>query len=242
MAHTLPDYSTKYKMTNIFGQIDTGELAARLGSINRFDRRGNTIWYDDFEGSCLTWSTSGSGTGWSVTLNTANAWTKTQSVKMLPGTTINKQAYMTKYLPAPATSIFGVEFHLAFSSDIDYILMECKFYDGVTLAQARLKLDIKNDKIQYWDSGGNYVDLLDPANFYALTGMFHSFKMVLNYTSKEFVRLMYDYQTLDMSNIALKTEAQATEPVVQIEVYVYRTSGTTTAAYVDSVILTQNEE
>ena len=46
MVHTLPDYSTKYRMTNVFGNIDHSELAARLGSPSTFDRRGNIIFMD----------------------------------------------------------------------------------------------------------------------------------------------------------------------------------------------------
>ncbi|GAH58675.1 unnamed protein product, partial [marine sediment metagenome] len=53
MVHTLPDYSTKYKMTNLFGNLDNSELAARIKPLSMLDRAGHLIWYDDFEADTL---------------------------------------------------------------------------------------------------------------------------------------------------------------------------------------------
>jgi len=48
-----PDYGQAGPTSLIATVPDLGELAARLGSNNTWDRRGFILWYDDFEASVL---------------------------------------------------------------------------------------------------------------------------------------------------------------------------------------------
>ena len=70
MVHTLPDYTTKYKTAIVFGNLDHAELAARLGSIDIYDRRGAVIDLDNFEAPYMRWIGETLGGGGNVTLTT----------------------------------------------------------------------------------------------------------------------------------------------------------------------------
>ncbi len=48
MVHTLPDYTSKWKMLKLSANVDNAELAARINGINTFDRRGNVLYIEDF--------------------------------------------------------------------------------------------------------------------------------------------------------------------------------------------------
>ena len=241
MAHTLPDYSTKYKMANIFGQIDTGELAARLGSINTFDRRGNTLWYDDFEGNTLLWLKGGSGTGHEEVLSTELPCRGSQSCKLQPGNLATNTAFITKYLPLPVTSTFGLEFRVTYRPSIDRVAIYTRFYDGTTLVEPEIELDYTNDKIEYKDENGAMQDLQTNCKFNQTYNLYNMYKLVLNYTDKKYMRFSFNNTTTDISSYSFQSEASATKPSLQILIIAYAETGSADAIFVDDVILTQNE-
>ena len=67
MAHGHPDYGGAAPLATVYTLQDLAELAARLGSIDVFDRRGNVLLLDDFESGIKKWLFGGTGSysaGW----------------------------------------------------------------------------------------------------------------------------------------------------------------------------------
>ncbi|MFH1593720.1 MAG: hypothetical protein ABID09_03365, partial [Candidatus Omnitrophota bacterium] len=85
MAHTNPDYTSKGKLNTITASTDNAELAVRLGSVVTFDRRGNVIFIDDFEGATLFWTTGGAGVGNVEALTAAWGKSGSQSCELTAG-------------------------------------------------------------------------------------------------------------------------------------------------------------
>ena len=69
MAHTLPPWTSKYKLTEVFSGIDVNELAVRLGSPVNLDRRGNIVFIDDVEHALRKWEVSTTGDRGSCNVN-----------------------------------------------------------------------------------------------------------------------------------------------------------------------------
>ena len=82
MVHTLPPWTSKYRLVKIFANVDVAELVVRLGSPVSFDRRGNVVLIDDFAASVIKWSYPGYGTGNGHELSTAWAKSGSQSLKL----------------------------------------------------------------------------------------------------------------------------------------------------------------
>ena len=109
MVHTLPDYTTKYKTVRVFANLDHAELAARINNINTYDRRGNIMWWDDFEGSILLWDIGGSGTGRNAELSTAEPLVGSQCCKLTTGDAINNEGGIFRFFQLPTTTTLGAE-------------------------------------------------------------------------------------------------------------------------------------
>lgn len=242
MVHTLPDYTTKYKMTTIFGQIDTGELAARLGSPVTFDRRGHILFYDDFEDLLGKWNTGTHGDGASVAISTAAAATKSSSVKLTTGSTGQFMARMFIYRALPVLGKLGFEVSFTFDDDMDNIVLHATIRSGVSIFSPRIELDHTNNKIEYYDSGGIYQDLITSVSWQHETYNWAALKFVVDYTNEKYTRLIFRDTQTPMSSYAMRrTELGGNEQRVDFGITATGTTGNNAVLYVDNVIITQNE-
>ncbi|KKK91844.1 hypothetical protein LCGC14_2708890, partial [marine sediment metagenome] len=85
--------------------INIAELAARLGGIVSFYRRGDVLWLDDFEGTIGKWAVS--GTGASASLSTDDARNGAKSGKLTLGA--GKEIFINRVMGYPVISNMGFE-------------------------------------------------------------------------------------------------------------------------------------
>ncbi len=241
MVHTLPPWTSKWRMATIFGQIDQGELAARLKSINTFDRRGDTVFMEDFEAPTLTWTTVAIGTGASVALSAASYKSGSQSLKLTPGSTTTWHASATKLLALPVQSRLGFECSFSADDNTSYFSLGSSMYDGTTRYIQGILYDHANDHIDYYNSGGTYTEIASGIKFKTSIVMFMPLKVVIDYATGEYVRLMFGDTEYNLSGIPLWSGASANNPYCGMEVRHVGTAGNNPISYVDNVIITQNE-
>ncbi len=113
MTHTLPDYTTKYKMTNIFSNIDTAELAVRLGSGVIYDRRGNVVDYDDFEHGSLKWDNDFTAHAGTVAVSTDTARSGGKSLKIVTANAVADRMNIYRYVTPTFNTNIGMELSFA---------------------------------------------------------------------------------------------------------------------------------
>jgi len=241
MVHTLPDYTTKYKMATIFGQIDTGELAARLGSINLFDRRGHTVLMDDFEAGILRWDSDGAGANHTETINAGAAKSGTQSLKLTAGEGAGGQSWIYKYLGVPVSGKLGAEFSFTVDADTKDITIDFRWLDESKFYRALIKYITATDKFTYENSLGATVDLLTSITLRESTKTFHTLKVVIDTDSLEYVRFIIDNQTKDMSGLGLYPDDDLTAASIYLGINHTSAHADVKSIYVDNIIITQNE-
>jgi len=241
MAHTLPDYSTKYKMATIFGQIDTGELAARLGSPDTFDRRGNVVFMDDFEATVLHWGVFLVGAGSSVVLSTADVYRNSQSCKLHTDINLNDLAEIRRSFALPVNSKIGMEFSV--SGDFTNTNLEFwhSIYTGARLYVAKIRYHYTTKTLSYADSGDIFQPLSTTQGIGDASFFYSTFKLVIDYDTHKYVRLIVDKDTYDLSTYDLQWAANATTPRMHTIIQLKNTAAAARTAYIDDVILTQNE-
>ena len=157
MVHTLPDYTSKWKMDKIFANIDDAELAARLGSQNTYDRRGNTIWMDDFEAPSLKWAKVLSGAGAAITINAEHPYRGSQHLKLVGGSTVNRRAQALKYFSYLHVSNVGAEVAFTADANVLYFILELMSFDGTYYTEVQIWVDPINDELSYLAAGGATV-------------------------------------------------------------------------------------
>jgi len=241
MVHTLPDYTTKYKLTTIFGQIDTGELAARLGSIVTFDRRGYIVWMDDFEDTDVHWFVAGSGTGYAMARSADRARNGAYSMKVTCGSDASLQGCMRRYLMLPVSSNMGFELSFSMDSYIKNFVITIRWFDGTYNNYSYVKIDIENGKIQVRTSAGVYVDIVTGITFVANAGIFYTMKVVYNFVTRQYIRLIFGNTSYDLSSYYIDRTTNTTYPRLDLFIDAYGTSGQNAELFVDDVIVTQNE-
>jgi hypothetical protein len=237
----MPDFTTSYRMATIFGQIDTGELAARLGSLTTLDRRGNIIWMDDFEGGDTTkWATS-IDAGGSAAISNTRAWMGTQSMKTVTNAAAGDDVTLAKAFALPTHHTMGVELMYCMPLGKPIIRIRLLGYDGTNYFVGQVEYDHNTQKLYYNDSDGLPVELTRTDSNVTILEPWFLMKLVVDWDAKKYMRFIFCGSTYDLSAHAMQSIADATKK--HIEVYIYNEAGTNAAAtvYFDNFIFTQNE-
>ena len=241
MVHTLPPWSTKYKMIKVFAGLDLSELAVRLGSSVVFDRRGNVVFLEDFEGGTLFWAVSGAGTGHSEALSTTWGKTGSKSCALTAGEGAMGQARIYREFYIPIVGKIGIESSFTVDADTDYIQLEFYHYNGSGYKAGAIRYDVANTKIQYDSSAHSWTDLITSYELNTTTKQFNTWKMVLDLENAEYERILINDREVDMDGLGLyDTETGGTE---HLRVSIRHDSADAAAKtiYIDNVILTINE-
>lgn len=241
MVHTLPDYTSKWKTKTISAIVDNAELAARLGSINTYDRRGNTIWMDDFEGATLKWDKTLSGAGAAATINAEHPYRGSQHLKLVGGSTANWRAQVIKYFSYLHVSNIGAEVAFTADANVLYFILELLTFDGTYYTEVQIWVDPINDELSYLNSAGITTVFDDTIDFLESTRDYHILKVVMDPINNRYVRGFFDDTEYDMSAYPARHELSGISPSLQAGLYVYSNGATNAVINCDSFILTQNE-
>ena len=241
MVHTLPPWTSKWRMAKIFGQIDSGELAARLGSPVTFDRRGNIFWYDDFEGSSQKWYSGFIGAG-TASLNATRSWRGSQSMKMTSGATSGNAALIRKAFYNPSDANIGLEFKVltdAADSEIKVYLYGYygtkAYYGAISYSYGDKTLDYSKGTTLSW------VELETDIYLDILRETWLPIKMVIDGNTAKWKRIIVGDTEYNLSGIDLVAQAPSAERHSFVVFYIFNTDNAAKTCYIDDVIITQNE-
>ena len=241
MAHGYPDYGVAAPKVTVYSLQDMAELAARLGSINTFDRRGDVVWMDDFEHGIVKWHTSASGTGNNHEDSTEAARSGSHSLKLTAGSTADRYYLIDHYRPLPVTTRVGFEFSFALPSGAEYVYWACRFYTGAQQVFGYLRYIPNDNKIQYQNQAGTWVDVITSHKLSEATYLFNTVKVVVDYNTQEYIRILANARMASLAGLSLRTLSSAAGPYAVFEIMVQSFAGTNKIIYVDDVIITQNE-
>ena len=241
MAHTLPDYTTKYKLTTVFANIDNSELAARLGSVVTFDRRGNVIFIDDFEADTLKWKTGGAGTDNAVALDTTWAKTGNKSCKLTAGKGVGGQAYIYRYFGVPITGKIGLEHSFTLNASTSRVLTELRHFTGTKYYTGYIRYTLPDGTLEVYDGAAGFITIEDDYYLESANDTFHTLKLVVDTDTKKYIRLLINNTTWLLSDYSLKQENDNTKTSMYAAIVHTQDTAAAKSIWVDDVILTQNE-
>jgi len=228
-------------MVRIFGNIDDAELAARLGSINTFDRRGNVVWMDDFEGPVLKWNTSTNGDNAAVALSTT--WPKqgSQCCKLTAGEGAAGNAAILRYINLYSLGCVGLEVSFTVDAATTAVDIQFRYYDGDNSQNGYMRIIPGTQTIQYVNALGAWADILTDINLYDDGTTYNTLKLVINTRTIEFVRVLYNERSASMAGLGLRQGVGAIAPTLYAIITHASIAAAVKSIYVDNVILTQNE-
>lgn len=241
MSHGKPDWGVMAGREVIFGMDDLGELAARLGSVVTFDRRGNVVLIDDFEASVLHWSTGAAGAASAATLSTTIALRGNNSCKLLCDSGANDYIQIFRGLSYFASYFVGLEF--SFSADNANVKWRLRGeqFDGSLRHIPAIEFNGTAQTLAYYDS--NYAPQAFAANIkISAVGMaFYTCKLVYNWYTKKYIRFIFGPQTYDLSGYAYYSVGDSTAPMVRPLIEQLSLGVAQRTIYIDDFIFTQEE-
>lgn len=240
MTHGAPDYSNVSKEGLTYRIDDLGELSVRLGSPATYDRRGDVLWFDNFDDGLLAWEdTSASGDN-TLTLSTDYKENGSFCAKLTAATTADKYASMTRRQPITNNPLIGVNVAFQPDNNCDEFQINIYYYDGTIFYTITLAFDFQDNELRLLHNDGT-VTL--STNIAYLTGpdMFTHCKIAFNLSTFYFIYLTVNELSYDLSEYQIYNVPGVTNKHIRIDLQSYTRDTGTSIVYVDNVIYTTNE-
>jgi len=217
------------------------ELAARLGSPITHDRRGNVIWYDDFESGICNWIGRGSGVAWEVSWSAKTSRRGAFSCYMATTPLIGAYVGIEKYIAYASISNTGLEISIANVANWDYMLMGFIHYTRTDRRTLQVKYEQATGKWYYYDALGAPIYTGTTVKLEESIKQANIIKLVYDASLREYKHLIVNGVITDLSGIPLLIGGTTGFLDVTLRIYIYSDSNAAAEAYVDDVIITQNE-
>ena len=209
-----------------------------LKGIKTYDMRGRVWWTDDFEATVLKWGTFAAGAGGSQGLSTAQARNRNQSVLLRTNIGMPGRSEIHRHIDRPRKRVIGIEYHLAMAANFGYIEAGCSIFDGTNVSYMGLSIEEAANRIRY---RSNPVLATDTGFIPCFTGYedhFHSMKIVCDFGTDEWIRVMWDHQELALNRIPMTPQINASACHLMLSIDAIGDGFNNANVHVDDVIVT----
>lgn len=240
MAHGYPDYGISAPVATIYPIIDAGELAVRLGSIDTQDRRGNVIWLDTFEDGVEKWyhiPAVGASFKWSA----ENPYQGGFSGRLQTDDIAVEEAEVEITRPYPVLSKMGFELAFSYNQYLTHIQLSTYLADGTNMHRAKVRWSQATKTWEYRDDGYVWRSLAPVANFPSGLANFAIVKLVVDYVAQEYVRLIANNITYDLSGKGYSKTNSVSGPYIYFNILIETNANFSAVLHLGSFILTTNE-
>jgi len=220
---------------------DMGEVAARLGSIVTYDKRGDVVDFDNFEDTLLRWTVSVLGAGSYVRQSVDAAKSGSQAVLLHNGAVLNAYSAIQRAYTILGSQQLGQTisfFNLSTWTDLKGRLY---YYDGVTVHMPQWKINATEQKLYVQLSDLAWHEVCGTGSLYTGYSAFHTIKLVADIATGLYKRIMFNNLDYDISTLAYRTQANATAPNILNTFILENTVAAIKSVVLDDFVLTQAE-
>jgi len=236
-----PDYSKYLPGSSRFSLQDMGELAARLGSPDTFDRRGEVIWMDDCRHGLGAWLYNTWGTGGEIYVDSHFSLFSGYEIVMIAGATDILAAQLQKFLAFYYVKRIGGEIGVGFETDFSGYYMQLKQDDGVKELRATFRIDPTTKAYMIRDADAGYVTIDNYVTIQHAYGFFLPIKLVCDFETEKYCRLIINDREYDLTDYTLTTHDTSNMKHYAIVNYLYSSEGENARARQHYAIVTANE-
>jgi hypothetical protein len=220
---------------------DLAELAARLGSISTYDRRGTIIWMTDFEHGLQGTSCGVSDAECDYFVSAERSYHGAYSLKMDPSDEEDSYVewgWVVHFMPS---GYVGLEAAISTVSDPAGIRLKILHFDGTTQQRGELHYDTATGDWTIRTGDTTWETILDGFKLQQGAAAWNPIKLIIDVESGEYVRAQMSGRSVDISDYSLYSLASTNLGQVAVRVMTYGASTTHAPAFVDNIIVTQNE-
>jgi len=237
----MPDWADRRKTVLGSALQDMGELAARMGSIVTFDRRGDVVWLDDFEHGIVAWSTAVLGAGAAVDVTAATSLRGGVSCQLTAGSGGGQYAEISRYISSSIGGRVGAKTSFAANADVDRFRLHYVYYSGAILYQAGIEVDVDQQLLRYLDNTLTWTTFQTGVTIPTTSIVWNDLKLVSDLDTGKYAHAILGANGFDMSSLDLYRIASAIPPSFLFRLANYGLAGVNGIVYVDDFILTVNE-
>jgi len=135
----------------------------------------------------------------------------------------------------------GTEYNISFNSNVDYIDFHLILSSLDYIYTSTIKLDITNNKLQLQDFDEHWHDIATSLKLLTNDYIFHSLKLVCDFVNKNYVYLIFDGISYNITEHLLRYDETSFNPFLECRIDLFSEGGVNGIAYLDSVIITRNE-
>jgi len=220
---------------------DMGEVAARLGSIVTYDKRGDVVDFDNFEEPVLKWNASTPHAGCAIYLDSAIAKSGSQSVKLVTPDIASAPTALGKYFPLVGSKQLGLEVSWCQLTEQTDLRIWLQYFTGAKLLTAAVRLDLTAGKIYLFTPSGVWKDIevhLAPLD---IGFAFSTLKLVADFNAKYYKRLLLANAEKDLSSEAMWEQANSATAGTATTFQLINQDALGGYVWIDDVIWTQAE-
>jgi len=236
-----PDYS-KYLPNSIHYSLqDLSELAARIGSVDVYDRRGEVVVIDDITHGLSGWGKSGTGLNWAANIVVDPVYHSPFALQLIADAAPGSLTQVFKYYDQVIAAKTGLEIGICFTVEFDYFQMYIVHDNLIRKQNAVLKIDNTNKQISVMDDSLTFkvIDAITPPVF--AYGKFHDVKLVADFSSGYYMRLLYDEHQYDLSKYKLAVGGTPSDEHMETLFTLASNGSNAGFAYMGHMIVTSNE-
>jgi len=223
------------------GQAGINELIAALTHAKRFDRRGQIVRLDDFTIERSFDASGGAGTGAANEYSDEYYYIGGYSLKMTAGSTSERVVYIIYNEALSWVTRVGFECRLFVKEHVESFVLLMSVYDNTNHHLAGVRYVVADQVWQYYNKLASWTTFLEGVNYTLPFGLFRPFKFVIDPNTDHYIRFLYQGGEVDMSDYECAAIPGAQPPLVKCYVYIYSDAGQNGVAYLDAVVITQNE-
>jgi len=217
------------------------ELAARMGSMITYDRRGQHVYTEQFEKGWGAWAGIGGGTGNAQVLDPEYAVGGGYALKLVGGSDGTNLAHAVAYLPVLPVGVWGFALRFSIYDYVDTLRVSIEREDGAHRHFAKVMFDDADDTVYFRHGDHYYEEAIAPANFERNPRAFNYLKLVADTASDQYVRLLFNEHEVDLSAYPIEILNSVTQPKVVLRIKVYSRDANNDTAWIDDVAVTVNE-
>lgn len=241
MPHGQPLWQKAQSKYGLHQWADLDELAARLGSPVRFDRRGDVTYMDSFENGLASWYSDGTGDGNTVDLSAERSRTGLFSARVVAGKGAGAWAEIMRFLPFPMLMGLGFEVSFLVEEATGGLTFSFVVYDGTKQMRYKVFWDDVNNLLQYQGPTVAWTTFATGIIPSIEKGLFHTAKLVVDGATGYYKRFILDSLEYDLSTYQGYSPGDGALPRLYVSVSLDGLDGVNVTSYLDDVIVTHNE-
>jgi len=221
--------------------IGNAELAARLGSVVLYEKRGQVFLADSFEHGLAVWKTDKPETLSLISVSPASAFSAGYSIKMTSAAAGDH--FLSLYWVSglcPTTTV-GAEVTFAPATEFVDISIRLNYFSGTHLYQAWLQYDHANNDLEIVKQNLGYQWIADKKAIISAGKGFNRMKIVADLATERYVRCFFNDTEHNLLAYDMRVIEDPLAPQVQLYIWLTGRAGNADIVYIDSVIFTTAE-